>query len=221
MLEEIFNNLERHCGKHSHYFDVYERHFNRFIGKNPVIVEVGICRGGSAEMWQKYFGEGATIIGIDIDDNAFKPEHQTPGCIQIRGDQGDPKFWEEFFKTYPEVDIFIDDGSHHMSHQITTIMSAYNHVKDDGVYLCEDTHTSYWPEYLGGLRNKPGTFMEYSKRLIDTLNSAHYTTTDFSQDEKLFVNHFDKIKSMHFYDSIVVLEKGQRPESKLVTSTPI
>ena len=221
MLREIFDNLTLHCGKHSHYFDVYERHLARFIDKSPVVVEVGICRGGSAEMWKKYFGEGATIIGIDVDDNAFKPEHQTEGCIQIRGDQTDPKFWEEFFLTYPEVDIFIDDGGHHMSQQINTIVSAYNHVKDGGVYICEDTHTSYWKEYLGGLRHNAGTFMEYSKKLIDTLNSAHYRPEDFSQDERLFVDHFDKILSMHYYDSIVVLEKGSRPASTLVTSTPI
>ena len=221
MLREIFDNLTLHCGKHSHYFDVYERHLSRFIGKSPVVVEVGICRGGSAEMWKKYFGTGATIIGIDVDDNAFKEEHQTEGCIQIRGDQGDPKFWEDFFKTCPTVDIFIDDGGHHMSQQITTILAAFPHVVDKGVYICEDTHTSYWPEYAGGLRNKPGTFMEYSKRIVDTLTSAHYKPSEFSQDERLFVDHFNHTLSMHYYDSMVILEKGQRPESKLVTSTAI
>lgn len=217
----MFGYLDRHCGKHSHYFEIYERHLEKFVGRSPIVVEVGICRGGSAELWQKYFGEGATIIGIDVDENAFKPEHQTPGCIQVRGDQSDPKFWEEFFKTYPEVDIFIDDGGHHMNQQITTILQAFPHVKDGGVYICEDTHTSYWPEYLGSLRKNPGTFMEYSKTLIDTLNSSHYNPLDFSQDEKLLVNHFNKILSMHYYDSMVILEKGQRPESKLITSTPI
>lgn len=220
MLRDIFDNLTLHCGKHSHYFDIYERHFNRFIGKNPVVVEVGICRGGSAEMWKKYFGAGATIIGIDVDDNAFREEHQTEGCIQVRGNQADPAFWEEFFETYPEVDIFIDDGGHHMNQQITTILSAFPHVTDNGIYLCEDTHTSYWKEYLGGLR-KSNSFMEYSKRIIDTLNSNHFQSNDISHEEQSFINHFDHILSMHFYDSIVVLEKGQRQESKLITSTPI
>ena len=220
MLREIFDSLDRHCGKHSHYFDVYEQHFSKFVGKKPVVVEVGICRGGSAEMWQKYFGKGSTIIGIDVDDNAFKLEHQTPGCVQIKGDQSDPEFWKGFFEQYPEVDIFIDDGGHHMTQQVQTIIHAYPFVKEGGVYVCEDTHTSYWPEYSGGLRT-PQSFMEYSKRLIDTLNSAHYRPEAMSQDEQLFVNHFNAIRSMHFYDSMVVLEKGLRPESKLVTSTPI
>ena len=77
MLREIFDNLDLHCGKWSHYFDIYEQHFNKFVGKKPVVVEVGICRGGSAEMWKKYFGEGATIIGIDIDPNSFKHTQKT------------------------------------------------------------------------------------------------------------------------------------------------
>jgi hypothetical protein len=221
MLREIFDNLTLHCGKHSHYFDVYERHLSKFIGKSPVVVEVGICRGGSAEMWKKYFGEGATIIGIDVDDNAFKPEHQTEGCIQLRGDQGDPKFWEEFFQQYPHVDVFIDDGGHHMSQQITTILAAYPHVVDGGVFICEDTHTSYWPEYSGGGLNAPTSFLQYAKKVSDTLNVDHWKGLDRHPDNTMLADHYKDLSSMHFYDSIVVLEKNPRVKATLLTSTPI
>lgn len=219
-LKEIFDNLERHCGKHSHYFDVYEQHFSRFRGKKPVVVEVGICRGGSAEMWQKYFGEDATIIGIDIDTNAFKPEHQTPGCEQIQGDASDPKFWEEFFETHPNIDVFIDDGGHHMTQQISTLQCVWDYINLDGVYLCEDTHTSYWPEYSGGLERKD-TFMEFSKKIIDTMNCQYYKGNDVNQTSMGMAEAFGGVVGMHFYDSIVVLDKNEKPKSELVTSTPI
>jgi hypothetical protein len=39
-----------------------------------------------------------------------------------------------------------------------------------GVYLCEDTHTSYWPDFGGGLR-KEGTFIERTKGLIDSIHA--------------------------------------------------
>lgn len=221
MLREIFDNLERHCGKHEHYFDVYERHFSKFIGKKPVVVEVGICRGGSAEMWQKYFGEGSTIIGIDVDDTAFKPEHQTPGCEQVRGDQGDPTFWAEFFKTHPDVDVFIDDGGHHQFQQITTLAAVWSHVNIGGVYVCEDTHTSYWPEYSGGGLKKSTAFLEYAKAVTDTMNSRWYKDADRHPDNMMFADHYKDLASMHFYDSMVVLEKETKFESKLITSTPI
>lgn len=219
-LKEIFVNLERHCGKWSHYFDIYETHFSRFRNQKPVVVEVGICRGGSAEMWQKYFGEGATIIGIDVDDNAFKPEHQTPGCEQVRGDQADPEFWKTFFETHPDVDVFIDDGGHHMVQQIETLKAVWPHVKTNGVYLCEDTHTSYWPEYRGALR-QPNTFMEYSKIVVDTMNSDYYKGSDQHPDNMMFAEHFKDLVGMHYYDSVVVFDKGTKEKPVNLLSTPV
>lgn len=219
-LRQIFDNLDLHCGKFTHYFNVYEQHFAKYVNKKPVVVEVGICRGGSAEMWKKYFGIDATIIGIDVDPNSFKPEHQTPGCIQVNGNQGDPAFWQEFLKQYPQIDVFIDDGSHRVDHQITTLQQVWPSIAHNGVYLCEDTHTNYWPEYGGGLRN-PRTFVEYAKQITDTLNVEYYRPIDKHVDNMMFAEFFKELSGMHFYDSIVVLDKNGRPETKLITSTPI
>jgi len=221
MLREIFDNLDRHCGKFDTYFDIYERHFSKFVGKKPVVVEVGICRGGSAEMWQKYFGKGATIVGIDVDDNAFIPEHQTPGCVQLRGDQGDPKFWEEFLKTYPKIDILIDDGGHHQFQQINTLNAVWSHITQGGVFLTEDTHTSYWKEYSGGGLNASTSFLQYAKKVSDTLNVDYWKDTDRHPDNIMLADHFKDLNSMHFYDSIVVFEKNPRVKPTLLTSTPI
>lgn len=219
-LIDIFENLDRHCGKWSHYFDIYETHFSKYRNKKPVVVEVGICRGGSAEMWQKYFGEGATIVGIDVDPNAFKSEHQTPGCIQVNGDQNDPEFWKEFFKTHPDVDVFIDDGGHHMTQQIETLKTVWSHVNTNGVYLCEDTHTSYWPEYRGGLRQQ-NTFMEYSKIVIDTMNSDYFKGPDQHPNNMVFAEQFNDLVGMHYYDSVVVFDKGTKEKPVNLLSTPI
>ena len=41
-----------------------------------------------------------------------------------------------------------------MSQQIVTYEELINHVSDNGVYLCEDLHTSYWKEWGGELGNK-------------------------------------------------------------------
>lgn len=220
MLREIFDNLERHCGKFEHYFDIYERHFSKFVGKKPVVVEVGICRGGSAEMWQKYFGEGATIVGIDVDPNAFKPEIQTPGCIQVNGDQGSTQFWDGFLKEYPKIDILLDDGGHHMAQQIVTLQQVWPHITDGGVYMCEDTHTSYWPNYGGGLTN-PQSFTNYAKSITDTMNSQYWKGNDASNDNKMFADFFKDLDSQHFYDSVVAFEKRVHPIPQLITSTPI
>jgi hypothetical protein len=208
MLREIFDNLTLHCDKWSHYFDIYERHFSKFVGKQPVIIEVGLYRGGSAEMWQKYFGTDATIIGIDIDQNVTK--YTTEGCIQVIGDQGSVDFWKKFLADYPNIDIFIDDGSHRVDHQIITLQQVWPHMNIGGVYLCEDTHTNYWPNYGGGLKN-PYTFLEYAKQITDTLNVEYYQGLDRHPDNIMFADFFKDLSSQHFYDSVVVLEKNSRP----------
>jgi len=220
MLKDIFDNLEKQCGKHSHYFDIYERHFSQYVNKKPVVVEVGICFGGSAEMWKKYYGEGATIIGIDIDPNAFKDEYKTEGCIQVVGNQADPAFWDKFLEEYPQIDVFLDDGSHRVDHQITTLQKVWPAITNGGVYMCEDTHTNYWPEYGGGLRN-PRTFLEYAKQISDTMNVNYYRDQDKHPDNMLFADFFKNLTGMHFYDSIVVMDKDIKETPKLLTSLPI
>ena len=216
-LKEIHSQQTLHSGKWSHYFNIYETYFSRFRNRSPVVVEVGVHRGGSAAMWKDYFGPGATIVGIDVDENIKK--YTTDGCIQVIGNQGDPAFWDEFLKEYPEIDIFLDDGSHHCQHQILTLEKAWPAVKLGGVYMCEDTHTNYWPEYGGGLKT-PSTFLNYAKMVSDTLNSAYYRDLDKHPDNMMFADFYKEVVGMHFYDSVVVLDKGQRETPYNVMSTP-
>jgi hypothetical protein len=55
-------------------------------------------------------------------------------------------------QTIPNVDILIDDGGHTMKQQIVTFEVLFDHVKQDGVYLVEDLHPSYWKEFGGGYK---------------------------------------------------------------------
>ena len=88
-----------------------------------------------------------------------------------------------------------------MEQQIVSYEELFDHVKDEGVYLCEDLHTSYWPQWGGGYRRR-GTFIEYTKNFIDYLNAFH------SRQKSLQVSSFTKsVHSIHYYDSIVVIEK--------------
>jgi len=43
-FEEYFDSVTEGAGlwKWRHYFDIYHRHLNRFVGQNPVVVEVGV-----------------------------------------------------------------------------------------------------------------------------------------------------------------------------------
>jgi len=218
-LEKKDKKLELY--KWLHYFKIYDKHFKRFIGKKPVVLEIGVDKGGSLEMWNYYFDNDCTIYGLDINkDTLDVPKKLGVSNIKIDiGDQGDPKFWEEYLKDKPKFDIVIDDGGHTMIQQIVTYESVYDHISDNGVYLCEDTHTSYYMKWGGespfqedGTQksyHKSDTFVEYSKNWIDQINSYHITGCGDHKFRKT-------TNSIHFYDSVVVLEKeidNERPLS--------
>ena len=76
--------------KWTHYFPIYERHFSSLRNKSITFLEIGVNRGGSLRMWQRYFGPLARIIGIDINERC--KEHEEPGIAVRIGDQGDEKF---------------------------------------------------------------------------------------------------------------------------------
>lgn len=104
-------------------------------------------------------------------------------------------------KQIPPLDIIIDDGGHTMIQQINTFEVLYDIVKPGGIYLCEDVHTSYWKDFGGGYQ-KSNTFIEYMKKYIDKLNAYH------SRESSLSVDKYTKsMNSIHFYDSIVLIEK--------------
>lgn len=86
-----------------------------------------------------------------------------------------------------------------MDQQILTLEHLYPLVKEGGVYMCEDVHTSYDPSHGGGL-GQPQTFIEYMKKRIDDLHSWY---TGGAPAESMGRT----TRSIAFYDSIVVLEK--------------
>lgn len=211
LADYFYNNPGRSTCKWHHYFDIYHRHFARFRAQKPVLVEIGVAQGGSLEMWHHYFGPGARVVGIDIDPECrnFEGANTT---IMI-GDQGDRSFLAQVRARVPHVDILIDDGGHTMSQQIATFEELYPHIQPNGVYLCEDMHTSLWPSFGGGYRSDK-SFLEYSKALVDRLYSWH------SPDPAtLAVDQFTRMThGMYFYDSVLVVEKRPvNPPRQFVT----
>lgn len=206
-LEEYFYNNDKNLiHKNVGYFNIYNKHFERFIGKEIVVLEIGISHGGSLQMWRDYFGDKAKICGMDINPNCKKMEKE--GFPVFIGSQSDRNFLREVKKELPKIDILIDDGGHTMEQQIVTFEELYDTISLDGVYLCEDLHTSYWKNHGGGYKRN-GTFIEYSKNFIDHINAW------YSQSSKLSVTDFSKTSySLTFYRSVLVIEKGEMKSPK-------
>ncbi len=184
-----------------HYFDIYEDHLDRFRGRAPVMLEIGVSKGGSLGMWKAYLGPGARIVGLDINPDCKR--HEAEGIEVFIGSQDDPGVIERILAAYPEIDIVLDDGSHRMDHLRRTFELLYHRVKPDGLYMLEDLHSCYWPNYGGGVRVAE-SFMEYVKDRIDDLNASH------TQGALPITPFTAATQSICIYDSIVVFER--RPQ---------
>jgi cephalosporin hydroxylase len=234
LREYYFNDLEKSSDKWESYFEIYDDHVSnslyRLIDKQAqprkfTFVEVGVQKGGSLEMWGKFFQDEQScsqnsdmafdieIIGIDVDPECANLKYSMPNIQVIIGDQGDPSFWDKFLRDHSKIDIFIDDGGHFMEQQITTFERVFPSLSIGGVYICEDCHTSYMPYNGGGYKN-PKSFIEYAKEYIDVVNSEWIMDNDKELNVKKFFGR--DLTSVHFYDSMVVFEKFGKKEMKRV-----
>jgi len=200
--QDFLTNDAEPITKWMHYFPIYEKHFSEWRNKTITFLEIGVFQGGSLQMWERFFGPLATIVGIDIDPECKKYEADN---IHIRiGDQSDPGFLSELISEFGEFDIILDDGSHRMDHILETFIRLYPNTSKNGLYCVEDLHTAYWEEYGGGVE-KQETFINVCKGFIDELNAEHSRGII----EPTFITKFTT--GLHFYDSVVVFERGTIP----------
>jgi 23S rRNA U2552 (ribose-2'-O)-methylase RlmE/FtsJ len=114
LWSEFLTNEQRVIHKWKHYFPAYERHFGKFVNTDVVFIEIGCGQGGSLQMWKRFLGPHARIIGVDINPDcaAFKEDQ-----IEIRiGHQSDAVLLESIVQEFGLPDVVLDDGSHVMSH---------------------------------------------------------------------------------------------------------
>ena len=203
LYHDFLTNDEKLIHKWLHYFPIYERYLKKYVNQSVVFMEIGCGEGGSLQMWKRYLGPFARIVGIDINPACKDYEE---GQIKVYiGDQSNEEFLasvvNDLAKDGLSLDVVIDDGSHMMSHVCASFDFLYDRLSKNGTYIVEDLHTAYWPEYGGGI-NAPGTFIEYCKPKIDALNAHHIREgADHSFADTTF--------SMAFYDSVAVFEKAQ------------
>ena len=186
--------------KWTHYLPIYERHLARYTNRTLTLIEIGVSKGGSLQMWKRYLGPFVQVVGIDVDP-ACKDMVESQIAVRI-GDQGDATFLRKVVEEFGAPDIVIDDGSHLMKDISASFDFLYPLLDRDGVYIVEDLHTAYWEEYGGGA-GRTASFIERCKRFVDEMN-AHYTRGAVP------VSALGKTTlSIHFYDSVVVFEKGR------------
>lgn len=191
--------------KHSTYFSVYDELFLKYRNKKIVFVEIGVLGGGSLFMWRNFFGKKARIIGVDMNPNALKWKKK--GFEIIIGNQSDENFWKKFTSDIGPIDIVLDDGGHTYDQQIITTEMLLKNIKDGGLLVIEDTHTSY----LTGFGPRKFSFIKYTKNMIDKINNRFSRFKEKKSEKRVW--------SLRFFESIVALSVNKNAASMISEPT--
>lgn len=184
--------------KWHHYIPIYDRYFARYRGTPVKFLEIGVSKGGSLQMWRRFFGEEAVIFGVDIMEKcrAFDGVH-----AQVRiGSQDDPAFLARVVEEMGGVDLVLDDGSHKMSHIEASLRALYPRLSTGGTYMIEDLHAAYWKGFEGG-HDAEANFFNTVRKIIDDMHERYHHQGLHRPEME------GAISGLHVHDSIVVIEK--------------
>lgn len=212
------NLYTEHAGfvsdKWSLYLSEYERLFAPFRDVPINLLEIGVQNGGSLEIWGKYFPKAQRILGCDINSACAQLSYENKAIKVVVGDINSTATIDTIFNDTPVYDIIIDDGSHTSSDIIQTFCRFFPHLKQDGIFVAEDLHCSYWRQYDGGLYH-PRSSMAFFKTLADVLNFEHWgidhsrerLLQPFGITSELNDTLLAELHSVEFVNSMCILTK--------------
>jgi hypothetical protein len=221
--------------KDDNYISVYDAKFAPYRLRKIRMLEIGVSRGGSLEMWRKYFTPDSVIVGVD----------QNPACAQFNdpernlyvriGDQQDTAFLQQVIDEFGPFDIILDDGSHLPSPTLKSFQHLFPRgLVDGGVYLVEDLWYCYM--FPAGQEDGWPTFVDVVKDLIDVMHrhwaKAFAQSEEGCDDQHYFGTHSDRrimehlvplattlIDRIDLYDSIVAIHRNAHDPPRVIMNT--
>lgn len=203
-----------------HYEKPYSNSLYRFRDKGPfAMLEIGYGSGAGVKFWKSLFPE-AFIYCFDRD-----AEGEEDRVKVLKVDQSDLQSLQLAMDhiAHP-IDLIIDDGSHHPSHQILTFSCLFPALlSDNGLYAIEDIETSYWRNGLlygyamnYGL-NDPWSAIEAFKVAADYLNRRFLCEEDQSLLQYRMMSigldpqAVEMVESVLFSRNCILLDKLDAP----------
>lgn len=222
-LYNIFKKkIKYSSAKWTNYIDVYQKIFDEVKNrKNLNILEIGVQNGGSIEAYSKFFSNKTKIFGIDINPRCKKLKFSK----NVKIFTGRPKeLLKKVKNEKKKFDLIIDDGSHSSDDTIENFFNYFSLLKENGFFIVEDLHTSYWYNFGGGLF-KTCSSINFFKNLFDTINHPNWKSQfqflfkkyEFKYKKYFNQNFFKKltfIKSLEILNSIIIIkcEKHSNPK---------
>jgi len=227
-LSTLFHrNTGKPAAKWQAYLQHYDRHFAQIKDHPLRVLEIGIQAGGSLEVWAAYFNQASLIIGCDIDPACGDLRYNDPRIKVLVGDINAPQTLQSLTTLTKTLDVVIDDGSHRSSDIIRSFVQLFPRLTEDGIYLIEDLHCSYWESYGGGLYD-PFSAISFFKKIVDIVNHSVWgvqlAPQDFLAEFKSIVgetassDQWDFLVDIHaieFVNSMCVIHKRAAAQNTL------
>lgn len=210
------NSLTDKSSLFHNYTKIYAKYLGNLKNKPIKFLEIGIFKGNSVKMWEQYLTK-ADLHFIDITSQHI--EYFSERATYHYLDQANSAQLSQFIiDTGGNFDIICDDGGHRMDQQFNSFVALFPTLKSGGLYIIEDLCTSYWACYGGNgdfenPKAGPGTMVGTLQALIDYINMPSAMTACADIDKmppqlRANLNYFqENIVSMHFYDSVCIIEK--------------
>lgn len=170
--------LRHGTDKASHGHD-YLRIYEPLIPADvPVkLLEIGWYEGASMRTWREYLHPESIVVGVDIN----QPAEPVDRVHFRQANATKPTEIVAVAEEFGDFDVVVDDGSHLSPDVTETFRLLWSRVAPGGLYIIEDLHVSYHPDWLGWDptstkgRSRPirGTSMEYLKNVADAVHFDH------------------------------------------------
>ena len=160
------------CTSHRYQF-LYAKYLLPLRHRPIKLLEIGLgCgmpwgAGHSVSLWRELLPQ-ATYYSIEFDRVCAEGFREQLGDRLFIGDQGDAAFLQRVLQEAGPMDVIIDDGSHQMAHQRTSLAELFFGLRVGGLYIMEDMQTAAMDGFGGSSGNPlaPWTSVHSAVELI-------------------------------------------------------
>ena len=156
------------------YTTPYFKHFNPIKDRPMRVLEIGVHKGYSLNMWADFF-PNSQIWGIDDGSSGDLCEtYENPRIHFRKGHQTDNVFLDTLVAD-GGFDLIFDDGSHYSSDIVKTFQKLWPFINPHGYYVIEDLQCSFPPYNAPGLSHRFNaenlTAVQYIGNVVDALHN--------------------------------------------------
>ena len=171
------------------------------------LLEIGWYEGASMRTWREYLHPESIVVGVDINQPAEPVDR-----VHFRKANATTHEVEKVADEFGPFDVIVDDGSHLSPDVVSTFRLLWPYVEPGGLYIIEDLHVSYHPDWYGwdptrptaGRTRRSGwTSMEYLKAIADDIHHGHAEAGPASPQTVFGTG----VASIAFHPGVAILRK--------------